>query len=134
MTNLRNRLRQKQGNDDGGRVFAACLEWDHKDPQTKCRVVSKITNKQERLKEIAKCQLLCVFCHRFKTYVNEDCSSYMVEGKENCVTRVGLKELLQLKADRLSEQGTNGICPGVKKGHCPFVDEMKLIIHINTRM
>lgn len=47
------------------------FDFDHLDPNTKLATVSQLFNKGnwEKLKEeIEKCQILCVICHRRKTY------------------------------------------------------------------
>ena len=60
------------GQEEGVKVFAHNLHWDHKNPLSKCRGVVNILNKEERMKVIAKCNLSCVFCHHWKTYMNGD--------------------------------------------------------------
>ncbi len=47
------------------------LEFDHVDPSTKvCSIASMIDAAQDRFEEeLAKCQLLCVNCHKDKTSV-----------------------------------------------------------------
>ena len=48
------------------------LEFDHIDPKTKLACVAEIWTWAEdrRLAELAKCQLLCTYCHKEKTAVD----------------------------------------------------------------
>lgn len=50
-------------------------DWDHDDPSDKTANVSEIKNDKKRALEIKKCHLLCIFCHRHKSWVNEDYTS-----------------------------------------------------------
>lgn len=54
------------------RIVGLVLEWDHLIRKKKSRAVSQIYNDELRRIEIELCQLLCVFCHRLKTYKNAD--------------------------------------------------------------
>jgi len=56
-------LVKKYGEDNGIRILASCLEWDHHDRTAKHWKVSKIFNRNRRRREIAECQLLCYICH-----------------------------------------------------------------------
>jgi hypothetical protein len=46
------------------------MDWDHVDPATKCMnlndMVARRFSRKAILDEVAKCQLLCVCCHRIK--------------------------------------------------------------------
>jgi hypothetical protein len=52
------------------------LEFDHIDPKTKKKDITKMVNGTPSLnalkEEIAKCQVLCANCHRIKTIENKD--------------------------------------------------------------
>ncbi len=49
------------------RYFA--LDYDHRDPTTKIACVSEmVSNRKAMLEEIAKCDLVCASCHRYRTY------------------------------------------------------------------
>jgi len=51
------------------RYFA--LDYDHRDPSQKSFNVSQLiqwTNKEKILAEIAKCDLICSNCHRYRTF------------------------------------------------------------------
>jgi hypothetical protein len=43
------------------------LEFDHLDPKNKFKPVTQIFNIEKLRAEAAKCQLLCIWCHRIKT-------------------------------------------------------------------
>ena len=105
---LRKQLHGLLGKEEGDRVFVSNLEWDHRNTLTKTRCVSKIYNKEDRLKEIAKCDLLCIFCHRMKTYVHGD-TIYRNDGTQHHkpITRQRLRAHLDMKRRRLDEQDTN---------------------------
>lgn len=60
---------------DCGEVHPSwAMEFDHRDPTTKLENVSTIAgrgvskNPQRLLDEIAKCDLVCVLCHRYRTF------------------------------------------------------------------
>jgi hypothetical protein len=107
------------GEEKGNRIFFSTLEWDHRDVLTKCRNVSEIYLKEERLEEIAECDLLCIFCHRLKTYINGD-NIVQEDGSrgrgragvhvQTKVTRRKFREYLEWK--RLRLEATDGCCPG----------------------
>ncbi len=47
------------------------LDYDHRDPSKKLAAVGNVLNSHGRataLKEIAKCDLVCANCHRYRTY------------------------------------------------------------------
>ena len=44
------------------------LEFDHLDPTKKIALVTRITNIVKLRAEAAKCQLLCIWCHRIKSW------------------------------------------------------------------
>lgn len=54
----------------GYKEHACALDFDHLDPSTKLRDISKMhTTSIPKLKaEMAKCQVLCANCHRIKTH------------------------------------------------------------------
>jgi 5-methylcytosine-specific restriction endonuclease McrA len=53
-------------------LMRIAFDWDHLYPLNKVRVVYLIYDDAERALEIEDCQLLCVFCHRVKTYLSRD--------------------------------------------------------------
>lgn len=53
------------------------MDFDHRDPSTKCFHISKPkfrtkNQKQELIDEIMKCDVVCANCHRIRTFVKED--------------------------------------------------------------
>lgn len=55
----------------------ACMDFHHRDPNTKSGLVSRLLNelrsKESVLKEMAKCDILCSNCHRkYHYYRNEE--------------------------------------------------------------
>jgi hypothetical protein len=64
--------------DPQGKLTASQLfmriayDWDHRDPDDKTAGINTIVDPYQREQEIKKCDLLCVFCHRMKTYLNRD--------------------------------------------------------------
>lgn len=48
---------------------AECMDFDHRDPKTKLRDISRMVDRpsEEILAEIAKCDLVCANCHRTRT-------------------------------------------------------------------
>jgi hypothetical protein len=58
---------------DCGRSFPPfCMEFDHIDPSKKCNDIKNLVCKGRSfnfvLKEIEKCHLVCILCHRMRTY------------------------------------------------------------------
>ena len=107
--------------EEAERIFCAILEWDHKNPLSKTRHVNSIHNTAERLKEIKKCQLLCTFCHRLKTYLQGDnVRLAFKDGEVKQITRTHLKNYLELKIRKLEEQGGECVGPGIDGVECPF--------------
>jgi len=53
-------------------IFMLFFDWDHTDPTTKEDNVPCIENYDRRQLEIQKCELMCIFCHRLKSWVNKD--------------------------------------------------------------
>ena len=56
---------------DCGGVFAQCsMDFDHRDPATKARVVTRMIqgSLDRMLAEVAKCDIVCANCHRLRTY------------------------------------------------------------------
>jgi len=57
--------------DCGGRYPHFCMDFDHRDPETKLFNVSVLAHrggKQKLLDEMAKCDLVCANCHRIRTF------------------------------------------------------------------
>lgn len=56
--------------DCGGIFHPHSMDFDHRDPSTKSANVSsllKLTKREDLLKEMAKCDLVCSNCHRVRT-------------------------------------------------------------------
>ena len=107
--------------EEAERIFSGMLECDHKNPLSKTRKVSQIHNTAERLKEIKKCQLLCTFCHRLKTYLQGDSVRLAFkDGEVKQITRRNLKNYLELKVRKLEEQGGECVGPAIDGVECPF--------------
>lgn len=56
---------------DFGGTFAQCsMDFDHRDPSTKVQAVTRMINGsiERMLAEVAKCDIVCVNCHRLRTY------------------------------------------------------------------
>lgn len=56
--------------DCGNRFPHFVMDFDHRDPSTKLRDVSYLMNSGQRqamIDEIAKCDVVCANCHRFRT-------------------------------------------------------------------
>jgi len=122
------------------RIFSRLLEWDHNDPLKKSRNVSYIYNKAERMKEIQKCTLRCIFCHRLKTY---KCGEAGARRKSSepvapVFTRKHFQDRLELKKEFLALTGKDGQCPGPgieNMPECPFVNDfVSLRQNMNTRL
>lgn len=63
---------------DCGNSFPSCvMDFDHRDPLLKVRDVSSMVKRMFAwptvLAEIAKCDLVCVCCHRLRTYKGQNC-------------------------------------------------------------
>lgn len=63
---------------DCGKTYAPCvMDFDHRDPSTKVDDVSSMVKRmvawETVLAEIAKCDLVCVCCHRLRTYKGQNC-------------------------------------------------------------
>jgi hypothetical protein len=60
---------------DCGREFpGVCMDFDHRDPETKAGSVSKMAVRAKipaLLAEIAKCDLVCANCHRLRTWESD---------------------------------------------------------------
>jgi hypothetical protein len=68
---LLDQLRTVPCADCGGR-FAQCLmDFDHRDPTTKVRIVTRMIcgSTTRMLAEVAKCDIVCANCHRFRTFM-----------------------------------------------------------------
>jgi hypothetical protein len=119
------------GKEKANRTFFLTLEWDHRDPFTKCRNASEILHKEERLEEIAKCDLLCMFCHHLKTHVNGDHIVWTGDGSRGQAGTLGQKTVTWAKFARCLDwkrmrlEATDDCCPGhgqpSEEGKsCPF--------------
>ena len=67
---LLDRLRSVPCGDCRG-VFAQCaMDFDHRDPSTKIRSVTRLINgsTERMLAEAAKCDIVCANCHRLRTF------------------------------------------------------------------
>lgn len=56
---------------DCGGVFPQCaMDFDHRDPSTKVRGVTRMINGSidRMMAEVAKCDIVCVNCHRLRTF------------------------------------------------------------------
>jgi len=56
---------------DCGGVFSQCaMDFDHRDPSNKVRAVTRMINGSidRMLAEAAKCDIVCVNCHRLRTF------------------------------------------------------------------
>lgn len=77
------------------------LEVDHKDYKTKMFSVSSLwslsPNNIKRISELAKCQVLCLPCHRQKTLVNNE---YTVAGARHGTSKLNEDSVLALKEHR----------------------------------
>jgi hypothetical protein len=68
---LLSRLRDVPCADCGGRFPKSALDFDHRDPQEKAFVVSRMllrASSEKILGEVAKCDIVCANCHRMRTY------------------------------------------------------------------
>ena len=65
------------------------LELDHKDPKTKSDHKIWSWSKKRREEELAKCQVLCIECHRLKTRWQR--ASKIAQGKTTMYTRYGCR-------------------------------------------
>lgn len=65
----------------GYKKHPCALDFDHIDPTTKKRDVSKMhtTNLETLAREMAKCQVLCANCHRIKTHAPETFAEMMAK-------------------------------------------------------
>lgn len=64
-------IKVSNGCDDCGEHFpAVCVDFDHRNPETKVSNVSRLLScSWETLeKEIAKCDIVCANCHRLRTF------------------------------------------------------------------
>lgn len=57
----------KSCQDCGGIFHFTAMEFDHLDPRTKVAGVSQLPPGDAKLKEVAKCDLVCANCHRVRT-------------------------------------------------------------------
>lgn len=63
-------LKQRPCMDCGGTFPPVCMQYDHRDPETKQRKVSDFGRggtMQDFLAEIEKCDLVCANCHAIRT-------------------------------------------------------------------
>lgn len=62
---------------DCGEKDPIVLEFDHRDPKTKFKVIAKMLSGhyswESVRKEIEKCEVRCANCHRRKTYIQLEC-------------------------------------------------------------
>ena len=57
--------------DCGGSFPPCAMDFDHRDPATKCHTVTRMRGRAKRadiLAEIAKCDIVCANCHRLRTF------------------------------------------------------------------
>ena len=119
----------KDENDDNvvWSCFARLLEWDHL--KKKVRAVSQIRNKAKRMIEIKKCQLLCMFCHRLKTYRKME-GAYKTRKEK----KVHLTDYILFKQEYLNTPPKhNGSCPGTGDKPCNFSTAIKAIQQTDIR-
>ena len=65
-------LRDRPCADCGGRFVSAAMEFDHRDPTTKAKLVTRMAGHVGRARlaqEIAKCDIVCANCHRSRTHL-----------------------------------------------------------------
>lgn len=66
-----NQLKDVPCLDCGGSYLPCVMDFDHRDPSTKCSDVTRILAKgnwQKVLDEIAKCDIVCANCHRLRSW------------------------------------------------------------------
>jgi len=64
-------LRSRPCADCDRRFDPSVMEFDHRDPTTKARLVTRLAGRVSRarlLEEIAKCDIVCANCHRVRTH------------------------------------------------------------------
>jgi hypothetical protein len=63
--------------DCGGVFHTECMDFDHRDGESKKRGVGLMTDVSEAmlLAEMAKCDVVCANCHRFRTYSRRSTAS-----------------------------------------------------------
>ena len=67
---LLDQLRSVACADCGGRFAQCAMDFDHRDPTTKVRAVTRMINgsTDRMLAEAAKCDIVCANCHRLRTF------------------------------------------------------------------
>lgn len=69
-------LKSKPCADCGLRFEPCCMDFDHRDPATKLLDISIMVKRfmpwRKVLEEIAKCDVVCVCCHRLRTYKGDN--------------------------------------------------------------
>jgi len=67
---LLDQLRSVPCADCGGRFAQCAMDFDHRDPSTKVRGVTRMINgsTDRMLAEAAKCDIVCANCHRLRTF------------------------------------------------------------------
>jgi hypothetical protein len=67
---LLDQLRSVPCADCGGRFAQCAMDFDHRDPSTKVRGVTRMINGsiERMLAEVAKCDIVCANCHRLRTF------------------------------------------------------------------
>ena len=62
--------------DCGGRFAQCSMDFDHRDPSQKRRLVTRMINGslERMLAEVAKCDIVCANCHRLRTFERRNCS------------------------------------------------------------
>ena len=56
--------------DCGGSFSAVCMDYDHRDAQTKTGTIGRLIldgSRKKLAEEIEKCDLVCANCHRIRT-------------------------------------------------------------------
>jgi len=93
--------------DVAKKIFGSLMEWDHISPELKNKCVSLIRDKILRAEEIDLCQLLCLLCHRIKTWTERGSVDHLTkeQQRKRWSHRKHIDVLLEEKWDRLNSAG-----------------------------
>ena len=77
--------KNKGGCADCGEQDFRFLEFNHINPEEKSNTISRLVNykKSKMMEEVAKCEVLCLKCHRKRT--QDDLMHYRLFNKEFCI-------------------------------------------------